>query len=621
MCAKKIRQDNYGRVLITEIAPFETPLNFSYWGSYRLIKDLGNLGFIQNLVHRPVTIPYKYRVRKDIDSFRNLSVVHPHAAWEIVRLYESFDAEILKHCSKSQFTLRAPHSVAKRYRQGPSNDGAGPETIEELNSDTLYASSYFAYNRYSHLYKFFDSDEFTELEKRYKSLSRLDIGKCFPSLYTHSISWAIRGKATTKRLMVDSLALKLNRNAPPLDHVFDRALMNLNYGETHGIPIGPEFCRVFAEIILQTVDVRVSSELYKHGYEAGRDYECRRYIDDYFIFFNSPEVAIRLRDVLIHELEKYRLFLNDEKAETFERPFISHRSVLKIELSSFLSDIGNRSRSPKTSHELNKLRAILKKSPRALFGGSLFFLKSVRNRIEKLSKETTPDLLYTYTELACYAMRMEPSVSPIFEFARVILSISAKLSNLEDDKQSEITDKLRFELRNSILATARLGYSVECANLLLIATHAPLTGTINRATLDQVLVELEKNMPTGELRNEQRLGYFEIVCLLYVAGPIGHREMINHLFKVGCDIISRDDPGAFAESFCLLMDFCTCPHLSNTQKIDVLERAGRHLNTPASSASCGRLLSAIGSGSWFFDWNQRRDLSILLKKRELRLSY
>ena len=65
-------------------------------------------------------------------------------------------------------------------------------------------------------------------------------------------------------------------------------------GNTHGIVIGPEFSRIFAEILLQSIDVKVKNKLlsykssnYIHGIVEGVHYTIKRYVDDYFLFYNG----------------------------------------------------------------------------------------------------------------------------------------------------------------------------------------------------------------------------------------------------------------------------------------------------------------------------------------------
>ena len=60
-------------------------------------------------------------------------------------------------------------------------------------------------------------------------------------------------------------------------------MQRVNYNETNGIIVGPEISRIFAEIILQRIDVNVVNRLKQSPYllTLGRDYEVRRYIDDH----------------------------------------------------------------------------------------------------------------------------------------------------------------------------------------------------------------------------------------------------------------------------------------------------------------------------------------------------
>jgi hypothetical protein len=145
-----------------------------------------------------LSIPFKYRIKKDGVSTRTLSLIHPHHSKAIVEFYQKYDVTIIRACRRSPLSLRSPHRIAKFFTLGKATTKSEKE-VEDITEETAYASSYFAYNRYSHLHKFFNSDDFTELEKKFSMMSHLDIAKFFPSLYTHSISWAIRGKTKTKK--------------------------------------------------------------------------------------------------------------------------------------------------------------------------------------------------------------------------------------------------------------------------------------------------------------------------------------------------------------------------------------------------------------------------------------
>ena len=106
---------------------------------------------------------------------------------------------------------------------------------------------------------------------------KFDIQGCFDNIYTHSIAWAVNGGASIYKDLFegedDSFAAE-----------WDKIMQNLNYNETNGIVIGPEFSRIFAEVIMQHIDLRAESEFMKVGLKNKVDYECYRYVDDYFLW-------------------------------------------------------------------------------------------------------------------------------------------------------------------------------------------------------------------------------------------------------------------------------------------------------------------------------------------------
>src|SRR5690606_23836809 len=128
-------------------------------------------------------------------------------------------------------------------------------------------------------YKFYDRHDYQRLEQRFKLLWEFDISKCFYYIYTHSITWAIKDKESAKR----------NRNIENLfENKFDKLMQQANYNETNGIVVGPEISRIFAEILLQQIDVNVINRV--SHLKMGVDYEVRRYVDDIFVFSNDEKV-------------------------------------------------------------------------------------------------------------------------------------------------------------------------------------------------------------------------------------------------------------------------------------------------------------------------------------------
>jgi hypothetical protein len=136
------------------------------------------------------------------------------------------------------------------------------------------------------------------LGKRY--LVKADISKCFPSIYSHAIAWALATKPIAKQNAKDD-SLWYNK--------IDLEVRNSTNGETHGLLIGPHTSNVFSEVILCMVD----SELCKR-------WDYVRNIDDYSCYVNSKDDADKFLIDLNSCLRVYDLSLNHKKTEIIELP-------------------------------------------------------------------------------------------------------------------------------------------------------------------------------------------------------------------------------------------------------------------------------------------------------------
>ena len=285
--AAKIRKSDYARVIVTETAPFETPIVFSNDGLYRIAADKGQRGHVEEaLFERLVkttglkpkrTIPFRYKIRKGTKEFRQLFLLHPSIQWRFKEFYEKYENLLLHFCIRSPLSIRAPEKVANTYyvdRQWEAVDRYkfkdGVVVEEGLDKLSRYSPSFFAYKGYDRLYKFFDSDEFFGIEKTFSTMWSLDVSKCFGSIYTHSLSWALKDKLFTKNHV---------NITSTFAQAFDHNMRLANHDETHGIPIGPEVSRIFAEMIFQSVDMSTLDHLRGHGLNAGTHFDIRRYVE------------------------------------------------------------------------------------------------------------------------------------------------------------------------------------------------------------------------------------------------------------------------------------------------------------------------------------------------------
>lgn len=144
---------------------------------------------------------------------------------------------------------------------------------------------------------------------------KVDIANCYPSMYTHSVTWAICGKKEAKRfLRMD----KTERESEPelqsaysLGDRMDAFMRFQKNNETNGIVVGPFTSRIFSEIILSALD-RLLRE---------KDFIFRRYIDDYKFYFRSKSEASESVMIIERILSEYNLNLNISKTEITPFPY------------------------------------------------------------------------------------------------------------------------------------------------------------------------------------------------------------------------------------------------------------------------------------------------------------
>lgn len=284
------------------------------------------------------TIPFTFRISHKNNDYRELSVAHPINQLQIIEFYDKYKYTIKYVTNISKFSLRKPHKVASLKFFKDKTHSVKVAKNEELSvvesSDKEYTSlkTFFSYKNYSNIFEFYESYEYQRAEKKFDNLLKFDISRCFDSIYTHSITWAL----SNKRIVKEYIKPKYKTT---FGHKFDELMQKLNYNETNGIIIGPEFSRIFAEIILQHVDKEVEKKLYKLGqendsslFEYKKGYDIFRYVDDFFVFYSDDAVKTEILRLYKIELQKYNLYFNESKTETFEKPIITNITIAKEEI-------------------------------------------------------------------------------------------------------------------------------------------------------------------------------------------------------------------------------------------------------------------------------------------------
>ena len=354
------------RVLLSETLPFEVPVTFSNSGFYKFLNDC-DLNLDAKLAHfreidpgvRPAlrvifgpdvqidattrdgqvwlsirrkhfespTIPFQFGVRYGGMRPRQLSIPHPMSQFALIGFYQRYRSLILYHSGRGNFSIRHPKRTTRYtihqdsvFNELLSTKGVGSVEASGYEYDRI--RSYFVYARYDNIYKFYESPQYRASERRFGHLLRLDVSKCFDSIYTHSIEWATHTKEAVKQEKRQTFGNTFARD-------FDVLIRAMNDDETHGILIGPEVSRIFAEVVLQRIDSDIEGSLEELGLRHGIDYQILRYVDDYFIFMRNPNNQDRIVGTIEDKLRPYRFHLNTAKESINTTPFISDISIAK----------------------------------------------------------------------------------------------------------------------------------------------------------------------------------------------------------------------------------------------------------------------------------------------------
>ncbi len=302
------------------------------FGCYERGGEIGKLQHRQNALF----YPYQFNIAHKTNKNRTLSVIHPYNQWQVVEFYDLYKYSILYLCNRSKYSLRKPHKIAQyfyyRDRLHRKLSGHESDKVELFFNEYENLKTYFSYEKYSNIYKFYEDYKYQRAEKKFKHLVKFDLQSCFDSIYTHTISWATAGGA-------DKVKILPGYHGSWVGDAFDNLMQSVNARETNGIVIGPEFSRIFAEIILQYIDQKVEQELLDKGHRQKSNYECYRYVDDYFLFYNDEKDRKDFMESLTKWLNEFKLKINPSKTEEFERPFITKITLAKLRIEDLLSGI------------------------------------------------------------------------------------------------------------------------------------------------------------------------------------------------------------------------------------------------------------------------------------------
>lgn len=657
----KIDRDDTSRILLTELLPYEVPMLFSNEGFYFLVvnkryghffnrvEELSNIGKSKTGgVDARYGIPFNYEIGKNsFGDTRTLSIIHPYNQVKFIELYKKYDSLMINLCSKSPFSLRKITKVAKFFyspRFVFDEDGhksADVETESDIwDQESKYLKSYFTYQPLDLIYKFYDRQDYQRLEQRFNFLLEIDISKCFYNIYTHSITWAIKDRESAKR----------NGKSISFENQFDRLMQLANYNETNGIIVGPEVSRIFAEIILQQIDIDVLIELEnkeEYKYKFGEHYEIRRYVDDYFIFSNDEKVLMDIKKVYQNKLNFYKLYLNPAKSEIKTTPFITNTTVGKRELhqllKSFFTDL---IKYEEIQDENGIKKEIVLKALSRPYSVSQFFIKDFqcivkRNNLtyDLLSKDLIRDIkkhlvqilkgktrndievlenfLLMLVDITFYAYSLNINSNTTFKLSQIIVLIQKFLNKKPNSIKHSIYSKILKDADFALVNFQRK-IKIETANIEILNLLIALKKLgINYAFSEE---RLRKIFNISKIEDFSKLNYFHIITLLYYIE--NHSQYLNLKNDIENSIVEKfensSDIFGKTEFTLLFFDLICCPFLSTKTKRKTIAISQYPLKNQTIEDV---MLDIMNQRKFFMDWDTEIDLERILKRKEWSSTY
>ncbi|RTJ56851.1 antiviral reverse transcriptase Drt3b [Campylobacter jejuni] len=612
------------RVVLSEILPYEVPLIFSNKNFYNFLlkykieinnyfdnstnikkscEKILDMLFIDRTFNN-YTIPYEFKIPHKVNEYRKLSIIHPIHQIKVMNFYDTYKQAILYFSSKSKFSIRRPYKVANLFYN--KNDFTNTKNIDdELNNSIeikhhkeKYFKSFFAYKKYSHIYMFYESYEYQKNEKFFKKLYKFDISKCFDSIYTHSITWAIYNKKTIKD--------NLNKINNTFADEFDKLMQNMNYKETNGVLIGPEFSRIFAELILQKIDKLVLNKLTENNILHKKDYVIFRYVDDYFLFYNKDDVKNLIIQTFNNELQKYKFYLNESKMEEFTKPFVTNITIAKKKIKDLLKefDFDNNNKHTISSKDMIiNFKAILKENEikyndilnytLAIIDKKIDFIKkdiNTKDGFKEVVDET--DELFSFNENGEFD-----------NIKSIIKNNCLKIKNKLFIHLKEMLKFVFFIYSESDKTSATVKLSLILAKLINFMNHnyfdKYLKNKLYKLIFDEIHHLLKRNksrkyshnqnlyllINLKEIKNYKKLdsniletiflseemNYFDIVVLLYYIENDSEFKEIKKQIKEKILDKYKDFNNKNTELTLLSMDILACPFLDKDFKVKILE--------------------------------------------------
>lgn len=649
-----IHRSDHLRTIVTDTLPGDVPIIVSNDGFYKNLKRCGGeASYPDDFVRRLLvptksfryTVPYRYSLSRPDNSPRNLSLMHPASQLAVAQFYRQYGHLICYYSRKSDASIRSPEKVGSLFFvRGTRSDinrlkNASIDTVD-IETSVSNPASYFSYRGYRRAFEFFNSPEYMRLEKSYQIMALADVSKCFHSIYTHTMFWAVADRETAKD----------NTSAKTFSNDFDRLMQSANFNETNGICIGSEVSRIFAELILSEVDKRIVLSLSAKGVVWQRDFEYRRYVDDFYIFACNKKIKDQVLSTIEEELSQFNLHLNKQKTEVFQRPFITKKSRMISDANGALNRFfdGFIKSADKSTHGYvfptriwqsdAALRSFLDAVKASCYDNqsgygeiSNYIIGALAARIRSLiagfdrairdgdaGPEDYVSSVGLLLEASFFFYSVAPSVPSSLRIAQSSVEAFDFFVAKIPDRRASLTEQIvrwthqfvRSDAQRDDPADSRC-VSLAVINLLLVLGEMEDIQALVEKVVGEFCLEIGS------------FGYFEIVSMLFCARDhLAFAPLKRRLFDRAKTLLRASrDLRLDGEACMLALDILACPYLAKVDRSSLLNELRKGVGLPPLAKHDANLaIQRFEDGPWFVQWGDA-NLLHMIRKKELSSVY
>lgn len=261
---------------------------------------------------------------------------------------------------------------------------------------------------------------------------RVDISKFYPTIYTHSVTWAFLGKEKAKTYFNQKDQLNtliangdIDAKLYKLADEIDNCIRSCQERQSIGVPIGPDTSHIIAELIACRIDNILQAQFDSINLKG-----CR-YYDDYYLFVSTKDEADRVLKSLQKILTDFQLEINESKVKIKEFPF-SFEDEFTLVLFQF--DFKGRNIENSLKHYFSLIWGFAEKNPSKADWIFKYALKTFEFRTTEITKKNWK----LFESLLLKTGLIEPSILDIV--TRILLSYQSYLDATSKTKLKELIE-------------------------------------------------------------------------------------------------------------------------------------------------------------------------------------